>query len=67
MNIVSTAMQNVKKFKYKVIDPIFSWPITRERYRQVLIKKHMYWQEIQHLLLEINRLQEELEKERASK
>ncbi len=46
----------------KGIPRVVNWPITKERYRQVLGKMHRQWEEIQNLKLENERLKEELEK-----
>ena len=35
----------------------FSWPITRERYRQVLAKMHRHWHAIQELEARVRRLE----------
>ena len=57
-------MQNNKKEgKIKMSIPVcVTWPITLERYRQVLAKMHRQWQDIQNLELEVDRLKEELER-----
>lgn len=51
-------------------DPTFSWPITRERYRQVLIAKRNYYdlivklsKDLECALLEIESLKAQLLKE----
>lgn len=58
MNTAFTAIS--KKRKPKII----TWPITRERYRQVLMKMHRQWEEIQNLLLENESLKAEIERMR---
>lgn len=63
-------MNKAKLSRKRRKDPIFNWPITRERYRQVLIAKRSYYdlivslsKDLECALLEIESLKAQLLKE----